>query len=388
MDNIQFREVPKSALQFSIGECTFGDNGEGSKTAPFRMVARSAQPLNHFFFGNLVHDMAGMRLNKPRLSIDYEHNEIIGYANKFDTADGNLTASGVIQSVQPNDRAYEVIVRGQSGQPYESSIFHDNDIVIEEIPDGVPVNVNGLDLVGPLCIIREWCLRAIAICKAGYDKNTSTQLNDAVEKVQIKIKRNDMENKTLEGVTELATPVEGDVQDMAVQEEAQVEPVVEPVVEPEVETEAEVSAPSVEANVAVTVIVEATAAVETEAKDEGETDEATVVEPESPVAVAEEVQPSGNVPLKQEDMLTLTALNETYSQRIVEFETLVATLKAENENLQTRLNTIRDSGEKQPVSFEAEVKDNGLDMALVNKLAKGMNPSLATFAASLKLPKR
>ena len=65
--------VPAAALRMVVGPLELGDNGEGAKSAPLRMKARTAQPVQHWFWGRVVHDMAGMRLHKDRLPVDYVH---------------------------------------------------------------------------------------------------------------------------------------------------------------------------------------------------------------------------------------------------------------------------------------------------------------------------
>lgn len=171
------KDVPQSALRFEAAEFSLGDNGDGAKSAPFRMVARSGQPIEHWFWGRVVHDMDGMQLHKQRVAIDYAHDdrEVIGYANSFSTESGDLVVSGALVPFKESDRATEIIHKQKAGVPYEASInFGGDGIKIEQIAEGHFTQVNGYQFDGPGIVIREWPLRGIAVCPYGADANTST----------------------------------------------------------------------------------------------------------------------------------------------------------------------------------------------------------------------
>ena len=87
-----YNNIPAGACTFAA-ELEFGDNGENATTAPVRMLARSSQPIEHWYWGNVVHDTNGFNLNgKKRLSIDADHDpsQAIGYANKFEVEPAGL----------------------------------------------------------------------------------------------------------------------------------------------------------------------------------------------------------------------------------------------------------------------------------------------------------
>lgn len=172
-----FARIPAGACCLVLGEFELGDNGEGSKSAPVRLVARSGKPIEHWFWGRIVHDMAGMHLHKPRLPIDYVHDskEIIGYLNHFDTGTGDLVTSGALVPFKDSDRATEILHKMREGVPYEASInFGGDGIKLEELPEGMVATVNGAQVEGPAVIVREWPLRGVAICPYGADANTES----------------------------------------------------------------------------------------------------------------------------------------------------------------------------------------------------------------------
>src|SRR5262245_22473667 len=94
-----FKDVPKAALTLAGGRVEFGSNGETAKTAPVRMLARTGQPIEHWYFGRVVHDMAGMMPTKSSIPIDFSHEQVIGFLNKFDVSDpkAGLWVSGAIK---------------------------------------------------------------------------------------------------------------------------------------------------------------------------------------------------------------------------------------------------------------------------------------------------
>lgn len=172
-----FASIPASACTFVVPEVEFGDNGATAKTAPVRLLARSGKPIEHWFWGRVVHDLAGMHLHKPRIPIDYVHDakEVVGYLNRFDTSSGDLIASGALVPFKESDRATEIIHKTREGVPYEASInFGGDGLKIQELVENETADVNGARFDGPGIIVREWPLRGVAICPYGADMNTAS----------------------------------------------------------------------------------------------------------------------------------------------------------------------------------------------------------------------
>ncbi|HUS46148.1 MAG TPA: hypothetical protein VM219_08995 [Phycisphaerae bacterium] len=182
--------APAAAMRFGAGEFVLGTNGEGAKTAPIKILARTGQPLYHWWWGRCVHDMAGMTVHKSRLALDYCHDdyEIIGYLNKFDTTGGDLNVSGAVVPYKENDRATEIMFKSRAGVPYEASIdFTPGDaaLVIEDVPVGRKVAVNGYEFEGPGMVFRQWPLRGVAVCPYGADMNARSELARSEKNVPV-----------------------------------------------------------------------------------------------------------------------------------------------------------------------------------------------------------
>lgn len=173
-------EAPKEAFRFAVGPMQFAETQGDTSIYPFTMTARSGDPIPHWYWGRIVHDMNGMVTRKDSVTVDYAHgyDDVIGYANQFDAGPDGLKVSGALVSVAPNDKADEVYRKGKAGVPYESSIdWEGEDTELEYIPEGVSTEVNGKQFEGPGFVVRTWPLRAIAVCRYGADAQTKTQFS-------------------------------------------------------------------------------------------------------------------------------------------------------------------------------------------------------------------
>jgi len=231
------RSVPVSALRFTVGEFTLGDNGDDAKTAPFRMVARSGQPVEHWFWGRIVHDLSGVR-HKQRIPIDYAHDdkEVIGYANHFGVTEEGLEVSGALVPYKDSDRASEVVHKYKAGVPYEASInFGGNGVKLENVPEATTTKVNGYDFEGPGIVVRQWPLRGVAVCPYGADEHTSSEFSNA-EQMEVTIMTEQEKPEVTDDVGNEAETVDGIPADDKAGEaaEVQTEAAVEPA-EPEAE---------------------------------------------------------------------------------------------------------------------------------------------------------
>ena len=205
------KQVPAAALRCVSGPFALGDNGESAKTAPFNMVARSGDSIDHWYWGKVVHDLQGMRLDGSKVAIDYIHdeNQIIGYANHFSAESGDLEVSGALTPYKENDRASEIVYKARQGVPYQASInFAGDGIVIEEFGEGETAEANGRKFSGPVTVIRDWPLRGVAVCPYGADSGTSTEFSSS-DTQEVKVMSHD-EKELTEAVLDEVETTEAD----------------------------------------------------------------------------------------------------------------------------------------------------------------------------------
>lgn len=177
MNKIDFNAAPAEAFTFRADAKMLSDKGD-TKTVKVELLARTGQPINHWYWGRIVHDLSGM-IHKSRMPIDYAHNdsEVLGYVNKFKTDSGDLVLNGVLTPFKDDDRASEVIHKARAGVPYQASIFFGgNDDLYELVSEDEFTKVNGFDFNGPGIVVRKWRLNGVAICPYGADGNTETNV--------------------------------------------------------------------------------------------------------------------------------------------------------------------------------------------------------------------
>lgn len=174
------RQIPASECYFIADVEIKPRVDDEHRSTPFTAVARTGDALNHAYWGRVVHDLDGMQV-KPRIPVDYNHNsdEIVGYANRFNTESGNLEISGALtpSKFDRQPRASEIIDKSEQGVPWEMSISFPGDMKIEEVPDGQQVVVNQREFTGPLTVIREWPLRSVAVTPIGQDSQTALEFS-------------------------------------------------------------------------------------------------------------------------------------------------------------------------------------------------------------------
>lgn len=185
----QFREVPVSALRLTAEVETIDPArvfADGDTTrAPVRILARTADPITHPYWGRIVHDLAGMIPRKARTPIDYVHDgEPIGFADSHETTERGLEVAAELISTQPGDRAGTIIAKAAAGIPWEASIdWNGPGAVLEELADGESTEVNGREFSGPGFVARAWPLRSVAIVPFGADPGTAAQFSETTSPI-------------------------------------------------------------------------------------------------------------------------------------------------------------------------------------------------------------
>ncbi len=172
----QSNEAPIEAFAF-VGETEFAEStAESSSKRPVKILARTPNPINHWYWGRIVHDFDGMQ-RKPKVRLDYCHDvdECVGVAAKHVIDKSGLWLEGEVESLEEGDRASKILKEAAAGRPFEASIsFASHDMQLEYVPENTTSKVNGTDFAGPGVIVRKWRLRACAICPHGYDADAKS----------------------------------------------------------------------------------------------------------------------------------------------------------------------------------------------------------------------
>jgi hypothetical protein len=194
------RKVPRKAMQFdSALPLQFAEQSGETSVYPISMLGRSAEPIYHWWWGKVVHDMAGFSTSHPKVAIDYRHDDEqpIGYLDQFRADNTGLHLSGKLVSLDTvNDRVTQLKKLADAGVPFQSSIYFESS-KLEQVADGASAEVNGYTVDGPAIIVRQWSLRGMAVCLYGADGRTNSQFSDSDSEVSIPFITSDAMTKKL-----------------------------------------------------------------------------------------------------------------------------------------------------------------------------------------------
>jgi hypothetical protein len=171
------KQIPKGALRFVQQGCHAHafDEGEGEqKRTKLDMVGYSGGLIKgHWWWGDLAIDLQGGKFSKNRYAILENHDDSrkIAHMSKPLIKDNKLLA--------PEDTVFVDTVESgefqklsQQGFPYQSSISG-KPYKVEKLEEGAKAEVNGMQVVGPASIWREWEFREMSVCVFGWDSQTS-----------------------------------------------------------------------------------------------------------------------------------------------------------------------------------------------------------------------
>ena len=177
-------------------EVTFADDGGGGNN--FRILGYSGKIIkNHWFWGNMAIDLAGLKFYKKRLAVLEEHfkQSRIGFTTKQEIK-GDVRVEGEFLD---NDNAQQMKKDIQAGFPMEASLFCPPS-VIEHVLEGASVKVNGHVMRGPGVVFREAIVKEVSMCVFGLDTNTKSSAFDAEGNQEIKF--NLLETNIMAGETQ------------------------------------------------------------------------------------------------------------------------------------------------------------------------------------------
>jgi hypothetical protein len=161
----------KTDVEFKVGELY-----------PVPMRPINSGSIMQDWGGLFVLDLATLDYGKKnRFTIDYDHDEmqIIGHidTSTFKIDQTGWIGDGWLLSLVEGDRAYDIIMRGIAGTPWEISptlILSDDNST--RVKAHEKLKINGQELQGPFTIYHNVEVRGISICPYGRDKNTNALL--------------------------------------------------------------------------------------------------------------------------------------------------------------------------------------------------------------------
>ncbi len=175
--------VPVSALRQIAGneiQATKEENGN----LTFNVQALGGEIIDHWWFGRVIQDLDGMSMGGDKIPLDYNHFEVIGYA-ELQSKDEVLKLGATIVPFE-KDRGAEVAHKIGEGVPYQASIDYvptkPDELLYEYIDEGEMTHVNGKEFEGPLTVVRKWTLHGLAICPHGADSDTSVKAQQSMNK--------------------------------------------------------------------------------------------------------------------------------------------------------------------------------------------------------------
>lgn len=136
----------------------------------------------HWYWGNLAFDMETMKLAKSKVPIllDHDTDQRIGFSTQA-TFDKKFILSGKL--LKSSSLAQDIRSQAKEGFPFESSLrFDPTRSIIENVPEGQQVTVNGHTLKGPGTVIKQAVIMEGSVTTFGALSNTKSQIFNKPEK--------------------------------------------------------------------------------------------------------------------------------------------------------------------------------------------------------------
>lgn len=192
-------KMPKNALIFNENHDAFAKSKDDKS---FEMLAYSGKVIkNHFWWGNLIIDMAGMKFSKSKYPILQNHDtdKKIGFVSKPKDVGNELRFDNITYVDTAESTEFQKL--SQEGFPYEASIYA-QPTKITRLREGESAEVNGMKFKGPGTIWDEATFKEASVTVFGYDSQTKSQAfseNDEIEiEVSQELSNNELSEKEIE----------------------------------------------------------------------------------------------------------------------------------------------------------------------------------------------
>lgn len=176
---------------------------EGDSAPIFEMDAYSGGIIkDHWYWGNLAIDLAGMSFPKNKAPILEDHftEKKIGFSSKMTIEDHKLVVKNEHMTFIDTPESLAFRANSAAGFPYEASIYA-KPTSIERVEEDQEVEVNGYTFKGPGTIWRKSIFKEASVCTFGYDPNTkSVAMSESEEEFELEyvnqgVKLNQQEEK-------------------------------------------------------------------------------------------------------------------------------------------------------------------------------------------------
>jgi hypothetical protein len=141
-----------------------------SENNRFQMLAYAGAVIDFDWWGRVVFDLAGMRLDAKLPALrEHDRGRVVGVIDRTEKQPAILKAEGYFAGTT-DGREVEALIH--EGFPFQASIgvFPDT---VEEIKEGAQAAVNGSVFKGPGIVVRQAHIREISFCVLGADSQTS-----------------------------------------------------------------------------------------------------------------------------------------------------------------------------------------------------------------------
>ena len=171
------KKVPTSALCLEDPENSvqaFAES-DGDEEPRIRMTAYSGAVIkDHWYWGDLVLNVAGMKKASPTIPILQDHftSQKIGFTRKVLTDDNKVVFDPKSSKLVSTPYAEEFVKLSKEGFPFQCSVYA-RPTKIVELAEGESQEVNGFKFSGPGTIFDKWTLKEGSVCTFGYDSKTS-----------------------------------------------------------------------------------------------------------------------------------------------------------------------------------------------------------------------
>jgi hypothetical protein len=164
-------KLSKAALQFVDPQCFAAANTKEEQPKLEMTVYSGGVIPNHWYWGDLAIDLSGMSFPKAKTPILEDHNtsKKIGFSTKMSTEGNKLSVAESVFLDTPESLVFRS--NSAAGFPYEASMYV-RPTSVEEVGNGVEVDVNGFKFKGPGTIWRKSIFKEASVCTFGYDPNT------------------------------------------------------------------------------------------------------------------------------------------------------------------------------------------------------------------------